>query len=606
MLSPVAELRERLGEAVEALGVRGGRIRCNIVRITFSQIFLLLFFIFSSGASNAQDPTFTSVVSTNKLIANTVFEIQFELNNAKGEDFTPPDFTDFKVVGGPSMGSSTMIVNGQVSRSQSWTYSLLATREGHFTIGSANVIAGRRKLATRPIAIEVTSAGHLSQPDPNATGGESIALLADIAEGEYYPGQQIILNYKLLFRENVQSVNLISEDDYADFFIQNFNSISQQSTYETINGVTYTSRVIKSVAMYAHQSGTYTLDPLVIDVGVNAPYPGNQGFFTMRRLRNVQVASPPKTIKVIPLPSPVPDDFSGAVGQYYVTATPGPTQLTTDDDFSLRVEIQGNGDSRRWDPPEPNIDGNFELYDPRINEDIFNESAGNIVHTRTIEYMMIPQSPGEFRVFIPFTFFNPVTKKYETVRSDTSELQVAQGNSFARRSVTDSIQLVPPPPGIVTDIRTDDRFWTSPAHLALFGLVCSGLLFGLFITVKRKRESQIPESEKLRSAAGLHARQQLELLQKMSSQVSDKLFFEKATEIYYKFLSEKFSIPPADLDKEKLEGYLEKASIADTTVQRAVRFFEQCLSVRYGGIPGGYSRDEMISETKQIIDLLGS
>ncbi|MEO5905297.1 MAG: BatD family protein, partial [Saprospiraceae bacterium] len=264
---------------------------------------IFLSFILNAGFSHAQDPVFTAVVSTNKVIVNSVFEIQFELNNAKGQDFTPPDFSNFKVVGGPSMGSSTMIVNGQVSRSQSWAYSLLATKEGNITIGPANVIAGRRKLATRPIAIAVTSAGNLSQADPNAPGGESIALMADIAEGDYYPGQQIVLNYKLLFRENVQSVNLISEDDYADFFVQNFNSVSQQSTYETINGVTYTSRVIKSVAMYAHQSGTYTLDPLVIDVGVNAPYPGNQGFFTMRRLRNVQVASPQKTITVVPLPS---------------------------------------------------------------------------------------------------------------------------------------------------------------------------------------------------------------------------------------------------------------------------------------------------------------
>ncbi|MEO5905378.1 MAG: BatD family protein, partial [Saprospiraceae bacterium] len=296
----------------------------------------------------------------------------------------------------------------------------------------------------------------------------------------------------------------------------------------------------------------------------------------------------------------------GAVGQYYITAAPGPTQLTTDDDFSLRVEIQGNGDSRRWDPPAPHIDGNFELYDPRIIEDIFNESAGNIVHSRTIEYMMIPQTPGEFQVFLPFTFFNPVSKNYETVRSDTSELQVGQGNSLTKRAATDTIQLIPPNPGIVTNTLIEDRFWTSPPHLILYGLNCSGLLFGLFVKVKRNRDSQIPESEKLRSAAGIHARQQLDFLQKIPSHVSDKGFFEKATEIYYKFLSEKFSISPADLDKEKLHGYLVKANVADTTIQRALRFFEQCLSVRYGGIPGGYSRDEMISETKQIIDLLGS
>ncbi|HUR32002.1 MAG TPA: BatD family protein, partial [Saprospiraceae bacterium] len=239
-----------------------------------SRIFIALSFFFCSGYAVSQDPLFTASASSTRILQNSVFEVQFELQNANGNNFQPPPFNDFKVVGGPSMGSSTMIVNGKVSRSQSWSYSLLATSPGTFTIGAASIIAGRRKLNSKPISVSVVPAEDLAKG--NASGDQPIKLIAYVKPGEYYPGQQIVLEYKLLFTENIQSANTISEDDYADFFIQNFNSFSKEATYETINGVMFASRIIKAIALFPHQSGSYTIDPMVIMVGINAPYPGNQ------------------------------------------------------------------------------------------------------------------------------------------------------------------------------------------------------------------------------------------------------------------------------------------------------------------------------------------
>ncbi len=553
----------------------------------------------------AQDPVFVATTSGNRVVLNSVFSIQFELRNAEGDDFEPPSFGDFRVVGGPSMGSSTMILNGQVSRSQSWTFSLLATKQGTFTIGPATVIAGRRKIGTRPVSIEVVAPRDIAASPNTTSGDDPVFLVAEIAKGDYYPGQQIRLNYKLIFKENVQTVNVMSEDDYADFFLQGFNPNNRDVQYETINGETYASRVIKSIALYAHQSGTYTIDPMVMEVGINAPYPVNQGFFTMRRLKNIQIASKPVEIKILPLPSRAPESFTGAVGNYSVNSTPGSTQLTTDDDFSLRLEITGDGDSKRWDPPSLPVNQDFELYNPRILEDHLQEADGKIIHTRTIEYLLIPQKAGEFTVSVPFTFFNPVTSSYETIGGDTFQLQVAQGNAMVRRAIADTLHAEPLALRSVQNRTSNDRFWLSLPHLFLFGLLVSGTFFGLFVSYKRERDARIPASERIRSAAGRHARQQLDEIAK-ADEITGKPFFEKATEIYSRFLSEKFSIPPADLDVAFLQMTLQKANLSEFTVSRAVMFFEQCLSVRYGGIPGGFTKEKMIGEIRDIIDTLGS
>lgn len=610
MKKKVSGFPSRLLTLLSSMGMAGQPLLLNrplnlpVKRENFRKYFFSTLIILLVPASGllAQDPQFTSIVSANRVVQHSIFEIQFELKNARGEDFTPPSFENFEVVAGPAIGSSTVIINGQISRGQSWTFSLLAKKPGTFTIGSAYIIAGRKKLATRPVAIEVMAAN-----DPGIRSGtsdeESIILRAEVADQKYYPGQQIVMHYRLIYRENIQTVNTISEDDYADFFVQPFNPSGPQATLENIGGVSYTSRVIKSVALYAHQSGTYTIDPFVIEAGINVPYPGNQGFFTMRRLKNVPVASKPLTIEILPLPSPVPADFSGAVGQYEIKAVPGATALTTDDDFSMRIEILGTGDSRRWDPPEPMFTGEFEMYDPRIEDNLLNESEGQIIHSRIIEYRMIPKEAGNFEVYLPFSFFNPMKGEYDRISTDTFSLVVTQGSGVQRSAVMDTLQK-PAPIRKVNAIYTDDRFWTSPLNLGLTGLILSGGLFAFFLQWKQKREEAIPHAEKIRSSAARHARQQLEILEKRSNQIPAKDFFEEATQVYYKFLTDKFTIPPADLDGEHLRQILAEKFHTQDEINSALQFFQQSLSVRYGGTMGGLTTEQMITALRDQIDQL--
>lgn len=552
----------------------------------------------------AQEPSFEAVASSGSVLQHSVFEINFELQNAGGHDFTPPDFRDFKVVGGPSIGSSTMIVNGEVSRSQSWTYSLLAVQDGEYTIGPATVVAGRKRLTSQPIKITVVAADRNGPGPSNDEGSESIKLVAFVEPGDYYPGQQIILHYKLLFRENVQTINTLSEDDYSGFFVQNVSSVNRTSTYETINGLTYTSRIIKSIALFAHQSGTYTIDPLIMDVGVSAPYPGNQGFFTMRRLQNIQIASAPITIDILSLKPDTTQTFTGAVGQYEITAYPGNTTLTTNEAFNLRIEVKGNGDFRRWDPPKAVTNGDFEMYDPRIIEDRAIESNGSLIQIRSIEYLMLPRQPGKFSVHVPLRYFNPQTRQYETLSSDTISLTVIQGQNIRRGAEQDTSMSVPLRLKRISGFKSNDKFWGSIPHVLLFGLIVSCTFYGAWVSYRKRNEELLPEAERKRSISARRARELLEGLQKGNQDQPDRIFFEKATEIYYRFLSEKFIIPPADLNRDMLHEYLEQAGIAPLAINKAIRFFEQCQVVRYGGIPGGFTRDEMISTCQEIIDQL--
>ena len=576
-----------------------------IGKLASYSFFLFLILFSTSSTLLSQSPVFTARISSTKVAQHTVFQVQFELQNATSNDFLPPSFQDFKVVGGPSVGSSTMIVNGAVSQSQSWSYSVLATKQGTFTIGPATVVAGRKKLFSKPVSIVVVAPEKANQQGSTSSSKDPVILKAELDASAYYPGQQIVLTYRLLFRENVQTVSKLAEDDYADFFVQNFGDFSREATFETVNGVQYTSRILKSLALFAHQSGTYTIDPMRMSVGINAPFPGNQGFFNMRRIQDVDVASEPLQVTILPLPDGAPASYTGAVGQYQMETHPGTTNITTDDAFKFDLVITGDGDSRRWDPPTLVDNGTFEIYEPKITEDKVFENSNRVSNIRTIAYQLIPSAPGDFKVYVPFSYFDPVRKEYLTITSDTISVHVTQGQNKPRSisDVTaDSTQVIQ-----LMKVRTtwlQDRFWTSIPHLVLFGFILSGAVYAWWLDRKRKQDDKLSPVERLKAEAGSYARSQIDSLETSMNSLPSKSFFEKATEIYYKFLSDRFSIPASELDESRLPGYLEKAGVVDEAVQRATRFFAACLTVRYGGIPGGYSQAEMLSESREVIGLL--
>jgi len=83
------------------------------------------------------------------------FEVRFILENAQGSRFTPPPFRDFRIRSGPSQSTSIQIVNGRMSRQQSYTYLLEPTQPGLFWIDPASIEVEGQVLETQPLEVFV-------------------------------------------------------------------------------------------------------------------------------------------------------------------------------------------------------------------------------------------------------------------------------------------------------------------------------------------------------------------------------------------------------------------------------------------------------------------
>ena len=96
---------------------------------------LLIFFI--SGVLSAQ-VSFDAKVSKKQLGINERLRVDFTMNT-DGDDFEPPSFENFTVVGGPSQSINNSWINGVRSFSKSYSYFLAPKKRGEFTIGQATI-----------------------------------------------------------------------------------------------------------------------------------------------------------------------------------------------------------------------------------------------------------------------------------------------------------------------------------------------------------------------------------------------------------------------------------------------------------------------------------
>ena len=98
---------------------------------------VLIFLMFLSSFSYAQ-VVFEAKASKTQLGVNERLRVDFTMNE-DGDNFTPPSFEGFKVVGGPSQSIKNYSINGKRSFSKSYSYFLSPTKRGVFTIGQSSI-----------------------------------------------------------------------------------------------------------------------------------------------------------------------------------------------------------------------------------------------------------------------------------------------------------------------------------------------------------------------------------------------------------------------------------------------------------------------------------
>ncbi len=556
-------------------------------------ILLLTFFI--SGLLSAQEVSFDAKVSKKQLGINERLRVDFT-TNTDGDNFEPPSFENFTVVGGPSQSINNSWINGVRSFSKSYSYFLAPKKRGEFTIGQATIEIDGKTYKTLPVKITVTAA--IDKPkdpnDPNYIASEKIHLVAEISNGNPYLNEAITVVYKLYVAQNtgVRNWREIDSPRYNDFWSQNIDVKGIDIKQGTYNGEDYRYVVLRKTVLYPQKTGKLTIEPLSLDITVEVPSNRRDVFGrSFMSTVNRTVASRNRVINVKPLPeNGKPENFSGAVGSFDFKVTTNKESLKATEALELKVSVSGKGNLKLFRLPKPTLPSALEVYEPEHSEKVNTRTSG-MQGTISDSYTVVPNFQGSYPIpKVSFSYFDLKTKQYKTLTSERLIIEVNEGPQSAGSTnntpgvLTENI--IPANLNSFSSFKTSTKFQpiiSEPffnSNLFWFLLLGPFLLipFIMFVVKRRTTRALDVTGNKIRKTNRL-ARKYLSNAKKSLGQKEQ--FYNALERALHNYLKSKLRLETSEFNKEKIEELLGNKNINSATLEGFISLLTSCELARY-------------------------
>lgn len=561
--------------------------------------------------------TFKTSVSKNQLGLNERFRIEFSMDKQGGDDFTPPNFNNFKVLAGPSQSTSFSSINGKSSFKQTYTYIIQPTVKGNFTISSASIIYRGETLKSNTVRITVTDAIELPKDpnDPRYVASQNIHLVAEISNANPYVGESISVVYKLyvnINKVNVQNTREVSSPTFNGFWNQSMKVESWEAKSGTFQGQPHRYVVVKRALLIPHKSGKLEINPLELEISAGTPM-GRRDFFGNMIFNDVSftATSGKRVINVKPLPlENKPVDFNGAVGVFSFNVTSSKKTLQANESASLMVEVSGKGNLKLIELPKIISPPGLEVYEPEHNEKI-NTSLNGLRGKINDRYAVVPQFKGKFKIpEVSFSYFDPKTEEYHTITSDALFINVPQGktpvesenNTITKQTVISNgndVRFIKTKTEFISEENKED-FYGSNLYYILLLLPLLSIPFGMFLGKKKQNRDNDIIGNKRRRANKLARK----YLSEAKKQLGNKEpFYEALERALHNYLKAKLQIETSDISMDKIVEILQKKNVDGQTIDNFKEVMDDCNFARYTPTTNLQMKQEY-NKAKQVITKL--
>ena len=541
--------------------------------------------------------SFVVKASKKTLGINERLRIDFEMNE-DGDNFVPPSFKGFNVVGGPNQSISNSWINGKRSYSKTYSYFLAPKSQGTFSINQATIEIDDQIYKTTPLKIIITEA--VSKPkDGNSAdyvASENVHLIAEVSKSNPFLNEAITIVYKLYVSNDVSITRSWQELDtpkFQDFWSQYIEEKREQQIYETTyEGKPYRYVILKKAVLYPQKTGELTIEPLTLDVPIDVQ--GNtRDIFGRRRMTRVNrtISAGKRIINVKPLPTEGrPNDFSGAVGNFNFSVSVNKTMLDANEALELKIRTKGIGNLKLFNLPSLTLPSSLEVYEPvRDNKVAINIKGMNGFISDT--YTIIPQYKGSYPIRpISFSYFDVTSSKYKTIISDEIVVKVQNG------PVPNQLTEVNKSLSTENDLSlTNNQFKyikTSTKFISINDLVffktfkfwCLLSIPFVFIPIiiligntRRKRLNDI-EGRRYRIATRLAKKYLSEAKNNIGKQ---ELFYDSLERALHNYLKAKLAIVTSEFSKEKIIELLTDRKVEKNVVSDFEGLLKSCEFARY-------------------------
>lgn len=429
-------------------------------------------------------PTLSQSIETGEARVGDQINLSFTVQNGSLENLALPVVDGLSIMG-PSTESNMSIINGAMSTSVTMTFTVTPTHAGNFVIPAFDIPSGGQVLHTRPMNLHVVENGPVtsvprsirppataspggfpfgnpspnpapSAPDTPATppaGGSDTVNVPQDSNGQAskvfivitpkttdaYVGESIPLKIEFYIDREVDAPQDSLPTIKGSDFLMNALSMRYQQDEVGLGDQAY-HRETWFTAIDAPKAGDFPLQmerDTYWTKASNATQtdPFGNLFLLRPRLMHGSISSNNFTIHVHPLPEEGrPANFSGAIGQFKVTAEVSPQTTGVGEPINIRYIINGQGNFDYVKAPVLAPDPNWKAYVPESKTEYQDEA--HVTATKIFNQAVIPQKGGILTLpSASFSYFDPTQKQYVTT-------------PIPLPSITVTGSATPPPPAI--------------------------------------------------------------------------------------------------------------------------------------------------------------
>lgn len=567
-------------------------------------IVVIFLIAFSNVLLQAADISIRSYVNKNVVGINENFSYSIEVSGKTTSlpDPVPPQFDNFYVLSGPNTSTNLQWINGRMSATKVYSFYLQPKKKGRLTIPPAKVQYKGKVYQSNAIVITVKDQPSKPKAAPQTKAprrttskdilGQSIYLKTVVSKRKAYVGEEIIVKYRLYFRVNVRGYDFQKLPSFPGFWVEDFQMRSQPTIENVIvNGLNYNVATIRKVALFPTHSGELTLEPISVVVEAQVRKRSTSifdSFFEDPFGSVVQktISSKPVKIEVMDLPKEgQPADFSGAVGEYTLSASVDKNQAKTNEAIALHIKISGEGNIKMVNLPDVPVLPGIEKYDPKINTQI--DNLGETIRgTKKAEYILIPRIPGDYTIpSLSFTFFNPKTKQYVTLKSKPISLHITGAPTTAVNTPVGGgnfdqqyVQMIGQDIRYIKEFsRFQPKGYRPYRSLTFWGLMGLGVVLFILFVLFNDYQARVSSDERLiRSRkAGKLAAKQLSTAHEALKAGDQERFFKAVSAALQGFVRDKLNLELTDFSTPNVRKHLTERHIDSDVVEEYIAILEE-------------------------------
>ena len=358
--------------------------------------------------------------------------------------FSAPTLQDFNIYGS-SQSKNMSIINGKISNSINYVYTLSPKKTGEYEIPSFQLKYDGQTYETEPIKITVEKAQAVSSVPVQNTQipqqkqssqvynfdtSKAVFVQASVDKKQAYVNEKIVYTFSFFTSVNLLSNPSYQSPDFTGFFTGN----TTQNNYRTqIKGRDYIVTEV-STELYPQQAGSLTIDSAKIMVSIEDFSKNYDDFFSsfFRRSKNVELTTDKINVKVLKVPNNV-----DMVGSFKRTVSLDKKDKKENEPFDLKIIISGDGNVKTIQEPEIALSDSLKKYE--TSEKIIKDGDKETGKEFTTLIMPLSAGESEIKVFAQ-KYFDMKTKQIKSLPERNIKINVLQ--DLSKQKVEPSTETV--------------------------------------------------------------------------------------------------------------------------------------------------------------------